>query len=192
MSLSKVSAGANLPSEFNVIVEISMHGDPVKYEVDKDSGTVFVDRFMSTSMHYPCSYGYIPRTLSADGDPTDVLVIAPFPLPPGVVLTCRPVGLMRMEDENGQDDKVLAVPIGKLSPLYDSVRGPGDLPGQLLQQIKHFFSRYKDLEPGKFARVGGFDGVAAAEEEVMRSEAAYRSAVGEQAGENPSVGRDQA
>ncbi len=132
MSLSNVSAGENLPSEFNVIVEIPMHGDPVKYEVDKDSGAVFVDRFMSTPMH--------------------------------------------MEDENGQDDKLLAVPISKLLPLYDTVTEPSDLPGSLLQQIKHFFSHYKDLESGKFARVGDFDGIAAAEEEIMRSEAAYRSA----------------
>ncbi len=111
MSLSDVSAGRNLPQEFNVIIEIPMHSDPIKYEVDKDSGAVFVDRFMSTAMHYPCNYGYIPRTLSADGDPVDVLVISPFALPLGVVLVCRPVGLMRMEDENGQDEKLLAVPI---------------------------------------------------------------------------------
>ena len=176
MSLSNVSAGANLPSEFNVIVEISMHSDPVKYEVDKDSGSVFVDRFMSTSMHYPCNYGYIPATLSADGDPVDVLVIAPHPLPPGVVVSCRPVGLMRMEDENGHDDKVLAVPTAKLTPLYASVKSPSDLPQSTLNQISHFFSHYKDLEPGKFARVGGFEGVEAAEQEILQGVANYRSA----------------
>lgn len=177
MSLSDVSAGRNLPQEFNVIIEIPMHSDPIKYEVDKDSGAVFVDRFMSTAMHYPCNYGYIPRTLSADGDPVDVLVISPFALPLGVVLVCRPVGLMRMEDENGQDEKLLAVPISKLTSLYASVTCPDDLPESLLDQISHFFAHYKDLERGKFARVGGFEGVAAAEEEILQSEAAYRASL---------------
>lgn len=177
MSLSDVSAGKNLPQEINVIIEIAMHSDPVKYEVDKESGAVFVDRFMSTAMHYPCNYGYVPQTLSADGDPVDVLVIAPFPLPVGAVLVCRPVGLMRMEDENGRDEKVLAVPISKLTPLYASVKSPSDLPESVLNRISHFFAHYKDLEPGKFARVGGFEGVAAAEDEILQSEAAYRASL---------------
>jgi inorganic pyrophosphatase len=175
MSLSDVPAGANLPAEFNVIVEIPMHGAPVKYEVDKESGALFVDRFMSTPMHYPCDYGYIPQTLSADGDPVDVLVISPIPLQPGIVVRCRPIGLMRMEDENGEDAKVLAVPLDKLTKLYSSVKGPQDLPTPLLEKIKHFFAHYKDLEPGKFARVGGFEGVAAAEQEILQSVQNYRS-----------------
>jgi len=175
MSLSDVPAGANLPADFNVIVEIPMHGAPVKYEVDKESGALFVDRFMSTPMHYPCDYGYIPQTLSADGDPVDVLVISPIPLQPGIVVRCRPVGLMRMEDENGEDAKVLAVPLDKLTKLYSSVKGPEDLPTPLLEKIKHFFAHYKDLEPGKFARVGGFEGVAAAEQEILQSAQNYRS-----------------
>jgi inorganic pyrophosphatase len=175
MSLSDVPAGANLPAEFNVIVELPMHGAPVKYEVDKESGALFVDRFMSTPMHYPCDYGYIPQTLSADGDPVDVLVISPIPLQPGIVVRCRPIGLMRMEDENGEDAKVLAVPLDKLTKLYSSVKGPEDLPTPLLEKIKHFFAHYKDLEPGKFARVGGFEGVAAAEQEILQSVQNYRS-----------------
>jgi inorganic pyrophosphatase len=174
MSVSDVSAGKKLPQEFNVIIEIPMHGDPVKYEVDRDSGAFFVDRFMSTAMRYPCNYGYIPKTLLGDGDPIDVLVVCPFSLPVGVVLTCRPVGLLRMEDENGQDDKVLAVPIGRLTSLYDLVQSSDDLPKSLLHQISHFFAHYKDLEPGRFVRVSGFEGNAAAEGEISRSEEAYR------------------
>jgi inorganic pyrophosphatase len=131
MSLSKVPAGENLPAEFNVIVEIPMNSDPIKFEIDKASGAIFVDRFMSTAMRYPCNYGYIPRTLSADGDPVDVLVIAPFPLQPGVVLVCRAVGLLRMEDEHGQDNKILAVPVDKLTRLYRNVSDPKNLPESL-------------------------------------------------------------
>jgi inorganic pyrophosphatase len=182
MSISDVTAGKNLQREFNVIIEIPMHGDPVKFEVDRDSGAFFVDRFMSTAMGYPCNYGYIPKTLLGDGDPIDVLVVCPFPLPLGVVLTCRPVGLLRMEDENGRDDKVLAVPIGRLTSLYDRVASPDDLPESLLHQISHFFAHYKDLEPGRFVRVGGFEGRAAAEEEISRSEEAYRNSLSAERG----------
>jgi inorganic pyrophosphatase len=174
MSLSNVSAGGKLPKEFNVIVEIPMHGDPIKYEVDKESGAVFVDRFMSTSMRYPCNYGYIPMTLSEDGDPVDVLVVAPFQLQTGVVVVCRAVGLLRMEDEKGFDNKVLAVPIDKLTPLYKNVREAGDLPEELLAQIRHFFSHYKDLEPGKFVRVGDYDSAAAAHREIVESLARFQ------------------
>lgn len=154
-----------------------MHGDPVKYEVDRDSGAFFVDRFMSTAMRYPCNYGYIPKTLLGDGDPIYVLIVCPFSLPVGVVLACRPVGLLRMEDENGQDDKVLAVPISRLTSLYDLVVSPDDLPKSLLHQISHFFAHYKDLEPGRFVRVGGFGGSAVAEEEISRSEEVYRTSL---------------
>src|SRR6201993_5636769 len=118
MSLNLVPAGRDLPNDFNVINEIPMNADPIKYEVDKESGAIFVDRFMGTAMHYPCNYGYVPNTLSNDGDPVDVLVITPFPLIPGVVVRCRPVGLLKMSDESGRDTKVLAVPIDKLTPLY--------------------------------------------------------------------------
>jgi inorganic pyrophosphatase len=175
MSLSNVPAGGNLPHAFNVIVEIPMHGDPVKYEIDKTSGAIFVDRFMSTAMRYPCNYGYIPCTLSADGDPVDVLVIAAVQLQTGVVVVCRAVGLLVMEDENGQDNKILAVPIDKLTTLYKDVREPTDLPEIMLAQIRHFFAHYKDLEPGKFVKVGGFESAAAAELEIELSVASYEA-----------------
>jgi inorganic pyrophosphatase len=177
MSLSKVSAGNNVPAEFNVIVEIPMNSDPIKFEIDKESSAIFVDRFMSTAMHYPCNYGYIPRTLTADGDPADVLVIAPFPLQPGVVLVCRAVGLLRMEDENGQDNKVLAVPVDRLTSLYRNVSGPEDLPESLLKQISHFFAHYKDLEPGKFVRVGAFESAVTALGEIVDSVTNYQTDV---------------
>jgi len=178
MSLSNVSAGDKLPKQFNVIVEIPMHGDPIKYEIDKESGAIFVDRFMSTSMRYPCNYGYIPGTLSADGDPVDVLVVAPFQLQSGVVVVCRAVGVLRMEDEQGHDNKILAVPIDKLTPLYKKIREASDLPDELLAQIRHFFSHYKDLEAGKFVRVGEYDSAAAAEKEILESLARLERSTG--------------
>src|SRR5512139_4211271 len=153
MSLDRVSSGRNLPDDFNVIIEIPAHGEPIKYEVDKESGAMFVDRFMSTAMHYPCNYGYIPHTLSEDGDPVDVLVITPVPLITGVVVRCRPIGMLKMEDEAGGDAKILAVPIDKLSGLYRAIQSPRDLPEIATQQIAHFFEHYKDLEPGKWVRV---------------------------------------
>ena len=124
MSLHNVTPGANAPDDFNVIIEIPMHADPIKYEVDKETGAVFVDRFMSTAMHYPCNYGYIPQTLSDDGDPCDVLVITPMPLITGVVVRCRPIGMLKMDDEAGGDAKILAVPIDKLLPLYRNLQKP--------------------------------------------------------------------
>ena len=133
MSLDRVPAGKEIPHDCNVIIEIPMRADPIKYEVDKDTGAVFVDRFMSTAMHYPCNYGYIPHTLSDDGDPTDVLVVSPFALMPGVVVRCRPVGMLKMTDEAGGDTKLLAVPIDKLTPLYRDIETPRDLPRMLLE-----------------------------------------------------------
>ena len=127
MSLDRVPAGADVPNDCNVVIEIPMHGEPIKYEVDKATGAVFVDRFMSTAMHYPCNYGYIPQTLSDDGDPCDVLVISPVPLITGVVVRCRPIGMLKMDDEAGGDAKVLAVPIDRLSSLYRSIETPRDL-----------------------------------------------------------------
>ena len=127
MSLDHVSPGAKAPDEFNVVIEIPMNADPIKYEVDKDTGAIFVDRFMSTAMHYPTNYGYVPQTLSGDGDPVDVLVVTPVPLIPGVVVTCRPIGILKMQDEAGEDGKVLAVPIRKVLSLYSSWQKPEDL-----------------------------------------------------------------
>ena len=154
MSLNLVPTGRDLPNDFNVIIEIPMNADPIKYEVDKDSGAIFVDRFMGTAMHYPCNYGYIPHTVAADGDPVDVLVITPFPLLPGVVVRCRPLGVLKMSDEGGGDAKVLAVPVNKVLSIYSQWNKPEDLNDLRLQQIQHFFEHYKDLEPGKWVKIG--------------------------------------
>jgi inorganic pyrophosphatase len=176
MSLDRVPAGRDLPNDFNVIVEIPMNADPIKYEVDKETGAIFVDRFMSTAMHYPCNYGYIPNTLCDDGDPVDVLVISPVPLVTGVVVRCRPVGLLKMEDEAGGDSKLLAVPIDSLCTLYCAVQGPRDLPSLVTDQISHFFAHYKDLEPGKWVRVVGWVGAEEAKAEILSGVARYQAA----------------
>jgi inorganic pyrophosphatase len=173
MNIDRVSAGKDVPDDCNVIVEIPMHGEAIKYEVDKETGAVFVDRFMSTAMHYPCNYGYIPRTLSEDGDPCDVLVLSPVPLITGVVVRCRPIGMLKMDDEAGGDAKILAVPIDKLSSLYRSIQSPSDLPEGTTRQIAHFFEHYKDLEPGKWVRVSSWVGAEEAKDEITRSVARY-------------------
>jgi len=167
MRLDRVTAGKDVPHDCNVVIEIPMHGDPIKYEVDKETGAVFVDRFMSTAMRYPCNYGYIPRTLSDDGDPCDVLVPSPVPLITGVVVRCRPIGMLKMDDEAGGDAKILAVPVDKLSSLYSSIKSPQDLPEIQLAQIAHFFAHYKDLEPGKWVHVAGWVGADEAKEEIV-------------------------
>jgi inorganic pyrophosphatase len=177
MSLHKVTPGAKAPEQFNVIIEIPMNADPVKYEVDKESGAMFVDRFMSTAMHYPCNYGYIPQTLSDDGDPVDVLVITPFPLVTGVVVTCRPIGILKMEDEAGGDSKLLAVPIDKILPIYTHWQQPSDLNELRLRTIQHFFEHYKDLEPGKWVKVTGWDGPEAAKTEIRHGLAQYAQSI---------------
>ncbi len=173
MSLDKVASGKNLPDDMNVIIEIPMNGEPVKYEVDEDSGAIFVDRLLSTSMHYPCNYGYVPHTLCGDGDPVDVLVIFPHALPPGSVIRCRPVGVLKMTDESGEDAKVLAVPVDKVTPLYSQIKEATDLPEITLAQINHFFERYKDLEPGKWVKVEGWEGAEAARQEIIESVQRY-------------------
>ena len=175
MALNDVPSGKSLPDDFNVIIEITAHADPVKYEVDKDSGCIFVDRFMGTAMHYPCNYGYINNTIAGDGDPVDVLVVAPFGLPPGVVVRCRPLGMLAMEDEGGQDAKLLAVPVSKLTPLYNDVNTFEDIPELLRNQIAHFFEHYKDLEKGKWVKVKGWEGIDAARKEVMDGVARYQA-----------------
>ncbi len=174
MDISKIPPGKHAPEEVNVVIEVPQHADPIKYELDKDSGAVFVDRFMHTAMHYPCNYGFIPNTLSDDGDPVDVLVVSEFALVPGSVITCRPVAVLQMEDEAGMDAKVLAVPITKLTPVYQDVKGPDDLPKFLLDQIEHFFEHYKDLESNKWVKVTGWADAAAARKEVADSIAAYK------------------
>ncbi len=175
MALKQVPAGKSLPDDFNVIIEIPLRGEPIKYEVDKETGAMFVDRFMNTAMHYPCNYGYIPQTLSDDGDPVDVLVVTGIPLITGSVVRCRPVGMLAMTDEAGEDTKILAVPVDKLSSMYSDVDSPHDLPEMLLNQITHFFEHYKDLENGKWVKVEGWRGPEAAREEIMASYNRYRS-----------------
>ncbi len=176
MNLEHVKSGENVPNDINVIIEIPAHSDPVKYEVDKATGAMFVDRFMSTAMHYPCNYGYVPHTLSSDGDPVDVLVLTPVPLITGSVVRCRPVGVLKMTDESGDDAKVLAVPIDKLCTMYRQVQDFRDLPPMLLNQIAHFFEHYKDLDEGKWVRVEGWGGVDEAKEEIMNSIRMYQEA----------------
>ncbi len=178
MSLHNVTPGDKAPGEFNVIIEIPMNADPIKYEVDHETGALFVDRFMSTAMHYPCNYGYIPNTLSGDGDPVDVLVITPVPLIPGVVVTCRALGMLRMEDEAGADSKLLAVPIDRILSIYSQWKKPEDLNPLRLNTIRHFFEHYKDLEEGKWVKVLGWEGVDAAHEEVTSGIAAFKAGHG--------------
>ena len=173
MSLHNVNPGTKAPDEFNVIIEIPMNADPIKYEVDKESGAMFVDRFMTTAMHYPCNYGYIPKTLADDGDPVDVLVITPYALTPGVVVTCRPLGMLEMDDEAGGDAKLLAVPITKVCPIYSHWQSPDDINQMRLKAIQHFFEHYKDLEPNKWVKVKGWVGPDAAKQEVIKGMAAY-------------------
>lgn len=169
MSLLNVPAGKDLPEDIYVVIEIPANADPIKYEVDKESGALFVDRFMSTAMFYPCNYGYINHTLSLDGDPVDVLVPTPYPLQPGSVIRCRPVGVLKMTDESGEDAKLVAVPHTKLSKEYDHINDVNDLPELLKAQITHFFEHYKDLEKGKWVKVDGWDNAEAAKAEIVAS-----------------------
>ncbi len=174
MSLDNVSPGKNAPQEFNVIIEIPMNAAPIKSEVDKETGVIFVDRFMSTAMHYPTNYGYVPKTVAGDGDPVDVLVITPVPLIPGVVVTCRPIGVLKMEDEAGDDAKVLAVPTDKILSIYTQWQKPEDLNPMRLNTISHFFEHYKDLEKGKWVKVLGWEGPEAARAEITAGIEAYK------------------
>lgn len=173
MSLMDVTSGSNVPNVINVIIEIPMNGAPVKYEVDKVSGALFVDRFVSTAMFYPTNYGYIPNTLSEDGDPVDVLVITPVPLISGSVIPCRVVGMLKMTDESGIDAKLLAVPTTKICKMYESIKTFEDLPRHQLVTLEHFFQHYKDLEDGKWVKLGGWEGPESAHREIMDSIARF-------------------
>jgi len=175
MQIEHIPAGKSVPEDINVIIEIPAQGAPVKYEIDKTSGALVVDRFMATAMFYPCNYGFIPHTLSDDGDPVDVLVVTPTPLMPGSVIRCRPVGMLKMSDEAGVDAKLVAVPFGKLTPLYDHVQEVTDLPELLRGQIAHFFEQYKALEKGKWVKVEGWADAAAARAEIMASVERYEA-----------------
>ncbi len=174
MILDRVSSGKSVPNDINVIIEIPSHSDPIKYEVDKETGAMFVDRFMGTAMHYPCNYGYIPQTLSEDGDPADVLVVTPIPVISGSVIRVRPLGILNMTDESGKDAKIIGVPIDKLSSLYSGMDSVRDLPRSLLDSISHFFDHYKDLEPGKWVKIDGWSDVEDAKREIIDSVERYR------------------
>ncbi len=173
MGLMEIDSGRDVPNEINVIIEIPMHGEPVKYEVNKDSGALFVDRFLTTAMFYPANYGYIPATLSEDGDPVDVLVVTPVPLISGAVIRCRVIGMLKMTDESGVDAKLLAVPITKICKMYESVQTYKDVPQHLLLSVEHFFKHYKDLEEGKWVKVEGWEGPEVARREILDSVARY-------------------
>jgi len=175
MRLDLVDSGRQVPDDINVIIEIPMNSEPVKYEVDKKTGAIFVDRVLTTPMRYPCNYGYIPHTLSGDGDPADVLVVMPLPLIPGCVIRCRPVGMLQMTDEAGEDTKIIAVPINKVFPAYAGVLTIDDLPELTRDRIQHFFEHYKDLEKGKWVKVEGWAGPDAARQEILTSIARYQS-----------------
>lgn len=153
MNIHAIPIGENPPEDLNVIVEVPLGGEPIKYEIDKDSGALFVDRFLYTPMRYPGNYGFVPHTLCGDGDPLDVIVMNSRPLFPSAVVRCRPVGVLVMEDESGADEKIMAVPVHKLTHVYDTVHTVDDLPEIQVERVKHFFSHYKDLEPGKWARI---------------------------------------
>jgi inorganic pyrophosphatase len=174
MNLDKLSAGRSVPDDINVVIEISSHSNPIKYEIDKESGMLMVDRFVATCMHYPCDYGFIPKTLAEDGDPVDVLVVAPFSLAPSVVIRCRPVGMLLMTDESGKDTKILAVPVDKLSSRYQHIQRPEDLGEEFLASIEHFFQHYKDLEKGKWVKTGGWQLAEAAKKEIMAGVQRYQ------------------
>ncbi len=167
MDVSKISIGPNPPNEVHAIIEVPIGGVPVKYELDKASGAMFVDRFLHTAMYYPANYGFIPHTLSDDGDPVDILVVGRVAVVPGAVVRCRPIGVLNMQDESGGDEKILAVPVDSLYPYFSDVKNYTDLPEVELQQIEHFFTHYKDLEPGKWAKLKEWEDVTRAREMIV-------------------------
>ena len=176
MGLDLVSAGDQLPHQINVVIEIPKDAEPVKYEVDKATGAIFVDRILSTPMRYPCNYGYVPHTLCGDGDPADVLVVLPLPLIPGSVIRCRPVGVLRMTDEAGSDEKLLAVPVDSVFSGYSHIADIDQVSPHWLQRIGHFFEHYKDLEQGKWVKLDGWGKAEEARRIVLDAVARYDSA----------------
>lgn len=173
MNLDKIPVGKNPPHDVNVIIEVPLGSDPIKYELDKESGAIFVDRFLHTAMTYPCNYGFIPHTLSDDGDPVDVLVVGRRPLMPGCVVAARPIGVLKMEDDGGMDEKILTVPVSRLHPFYDDVTNYTDLPPILIAQIQHFFEHYKDLEKDKWVKISGWGDAAEASALIEAGIASY-------------------
>jgi len=174
MSYQNIPAGKDLPHDIYVVIEIPANSSPVKYEIDKDADALFVDRFMASPMFYPANYGYINNTLADDGDALDVLVVTPYPVVPGSVIRCRPVGVLNMTDEAGEDAKLLAVPHEKLTQAYNDVQDITDLPEMLRNQIKEFFENYKNLEKGKWVKVESWEGVESAKAKILLAAAAYK------------------
>lgn len=169
MRIDAVPIGSNPPEDINVIIEVSVGGEPIKYEMDKDAGAMYVDRFLYTPMRYPGNYGFVPHTLCGDGDPIDVVVVNQRPVVPGAIMACRPIGVLMMEDESGQDEKIIAVPGHKLTQRYAHIHDVTDLPQITIDQVKHFFEHYKDLEPGKWVKVTGVEGAEAAKRLITES-----------------------
>jgi inorganic pyrophosphatase len=176
MDITQIPPGKNPPEEVNVLIEVPLRSDPIKYEFDKKSGAIFVDRYLYTSMFYPANYGFIPNTLYDDGDPVDVLLVGEMPLVPGCVVGSRPIGVLELEDDGGHDEKLIAVPVPKISSLYDKVYNYRDLPEIELQRIQHFFEHYKDLEPNKWTRVGSWLDADEAKKIVSKSINQYKDA----------------
>ncbi len=175
MNIKSISTGKKVPDEVNVLIENSANALPVKYELDKESGCLFVDRFVATPMHYPCNYGFIPNTLSDDGDPIDVLVPTEYPIIPGAVIPCKPIGVLIMEDEKGMDEKVIAVPTVKMNSEYSRIDELKDLPEILMNKIKHFFEHYKELEKGKWVKVSDFKDSKVAKQKILEAVERYNS-----------------
>lgn len=169
MLVKNIKTGKDVPNTVNVIVENPANALPVKYELDKESGALFVDRFLATPMHYPLNYGFVPNTLSEDGDPIDVLVLSEYPITYGAVIPCKPVGVLMMEDEKGGDEKILAVPSEKMNSEYSKINEISEIPTILLDKIRHFFEHYKDLEKGKWVKVSGYKDAQAAKDKIMEA-----------------------
>ncbi len=167
--MKNIKSGNNAPEDINVLIEIPMNSDPIKYEIDKDSGMLLVDRICATPMFYPCNYGFIPNSLGGDGDPLDALVICRYPLLAGSVINCRPIGVLVMEDESGMDEKIIAVPNNKITKYYDNVKDIADIPTSLLSEIKHFFEHYKDLDANKWVKIQSIQGLAEAKNIISQS-----------------------
>jgi len=169
MNINAIAIGNNPPEDINIIIEVPIGGEPIKYEFDKASDALFVDRFLYTSMRYPGNYGFVPHTLCDDGDPLDVMVMNSRPIIPGGVVRCRPIGVLLMEDEKGRDEKIIAVPVSKLTQAYDHIKDVADMPEIEIKKVEHFFTHYKDLEPGKWAKIEGVLGLEAAKKVIVDS-----------------------
>ncbi len=175
MKVNDIAPGVNPPDDFNAVIEIPLEGSPVKYEVDKDTGAILVNRLLATSMRYPCNYGFVPNTLAEDGDPLDVMVLIRVPLLPGSVIRCRPIGFLEMSDEAGRDVKIAALPVEEVSPLHEDITNIDDLARFSRRQIRHFFAHYKNLEYGKWVEVLGWHGPDAAREEILKAIEAFKA-----------------